>query len=90
MLTYSKGETKAAPAAEDQDGGLLFIEKKRVEEFKKEQVEGQPMVFVVSDKFQYGQADSKGTNRWLAYHDKSYKMFQVRQSCSMTRGIPAS
>jgi hypothetical protein len=34
------------------------------------------LTVVVDDSFQYGQNKEK-TNRWLAYHDKSMKAYQV-------------
>ncbi|KAI1146093.1 hypothetical protein F4825DRAFT_456823 [Nemania diffusa] len=34
--------------------------------------------FTVDDEFQYGQADSKGTHRFLVLHDKEQKPYQHR------------
>jgi hypothetical protein len=31
----------------------------------------------VDSKFQYGQSNKEGLGRWLVYHDKEHKMYQV-------------
>ena len=64
-------------ATESEHSGLLFIQKNMLDGFKAKQVSGQKEItFKVDDSFQYGQDMSK-KNRWIAFHDKSQKMFQV-------------
>jgi len=64
-------------ATEAENSGLLYIQKNMLDAFKAKQVTGQKEItFKVDDSFQYGQ-DSAKKNRWLAFHDKSQKMYQV-------------
>jgi hypothetical protein len=41
--------------------------------------------FTVDNDFQYGQADSKGTHRFLVLHDKEQKPYQVSLCPHMSR-----
>ena len=62
---------------EAENSGLLYIQKNMLDAFKAKQVTGQKEItFKVDDSFQYGQ-DRAQKNRWLAFHDKSQKMYQV-------------
>jgi len=64
-------------AAEAEKSGLLYIQKNMLDAFKAKQVTDQKEItFKVDDSFQYGQ-DRAQKNRWLAFHDKSQKMYQV-------------
>jgi len=65
-------------ATEAEKSGLLYIQKNMLDAFKAKQVTSQKEItFKVDDSFQYGQ-DRAQKNRWLAFHDKSQKMYQVR------------
>ena len=62
---------------EAENSGLLYIQKNMLDAFKAKQVAGQKEItFKVDDSFQYGQ-DRSQKNRWIAFHDKSQKMYQV-------------
>ena len=62
---------------EAENSGLLYIQKNMLDAFKAKQVAGQKEItFKVDDGFQYGQ-DRSQKNRWIAFHDKSQKMYQV-------------
>jgi hypothetical protein len=62
---------------EAENSGLLFIQKNMLDALKAKKVTGQKEItFKVDDSFQYGQ-DRSQKNRWLAFHDKSQKMYQV-------------
>jgi hypothetical protein len=64
-------------ATEAENSGVLFIQKNMLDAFKAKQVAGQKQItFKVDESFQYGQ-DRSQKNRWLAFHDKSQKMYQV-------------
>ena len=64
-------------ATEAEKSGLLYIQKNMLDALKAKQVTGhKEITFKVDDSFQYGQ-DSAQKNRWLAFHDKSQKMYQV-------------
>lgn len=60
---------------------MIFVQKSYLDSFKGK-LSGN--TFTVDDSFQYGQKDKSGAGRWLAYHDKSQKAYQVSQwrSCS--------
>lgn len=57
-----------------EQSGVIFVQKSKLEEFKGHLKDNQ---IEVNDKFQYGQEDSKGLGRWLVYHDKTNKPYQV-------------
>ena len=38
---------------------------------------GREMTLKVDDSFQYGQLNTSGDQRWICFHDKSQKMYQV-------------
>ena len=64
-------------ATEAENSGLLYIQKNMLDAFKAKKITGQnEITFKVDDSFQYGQ-DKAQKNRWLAFHDKSQKMYQV-------------
>ena len=54
---------------------MLFIQKSKVDELKKKS-SGEEFTVQVDDSFQYGQ-DKNKTKRWLAFHDKSFGMYQA-------------
>lgn len=62
------------------ESSMIFIQKSYLDNFKGK-LSGN--TFSVDDGFQYGQKNAQGEGRWLAYHDKSQKAYQVsqRQSC---------
>jgi hypothetical protein len=63
------GETEAE--------GALFIQTSYLQQFKDKAVGGkEKFTIMVDDSFQYGQKKG-GTGRWLVYHDKEHKPFQV-------------
>lgn len=53
----------------------------KLEQLKSRKVDGDDLTVVVSDEFQYGQKKDQ-SNRFLVYHDKSNKPYQV--------GVPRS
>ena len=60
---------------------MIFVQKSYLDNFKSK-ISGGLFIsgsgtFTVDDSFQYGQRDSSGTGRWLVFHDKDQKMFQV-------------
>lgn len=55
---------------------VIFIQKSYVDSLKNKKVSGDDLTVVVDDSFQYGQNKEK-TKRWLAYHDKNNKPYQV-------------
>ena len=64
-------------ATEAEHSGLLFIQKNMLDAFKAKQIAGQKEItFKIDDSFQYGEA-RREEKRWIAFHDKSQKMFQV-------------
>ncbi|EDR08608.1 uncharacterized protein LACBIDRAFT_326777 [Laccaria bicolor S238N-H82] len=74
LVTY----TNTTRASEGEHSGLLFIQKNMLDAFKAKHVAGKTEItFIVDDTFQYGQ-DKSQSHRWLAFHDKSQKMYQHR------------
>lgn len=53
---------------------LIFVQKSKMEEFKRLLNDGK---VTIDSKFQYGQKDKTGRDRWIVFHDKDQKMFQV-------------
>ena len=82
----SRHEAKTAPLAfnftddtvpsQGDEQSILFIQKDYVDSFKGKKTGGDDFTVIVDDSFQYGQNQQK-TQRWLAYHDKSMKAYQV-------------
>lgn len=60
---------------------MVFVQKSFLDNFKGRISTGffisGPGTFTVDDSFQYGQQDSSGTGRWLVFHDKGQKPYQV-------------
>lgn len=54
---------------------MVFIQKSYLDSFKGK-LSGNS--FIVDGSFQYGQKNPAGEGRWLAYHDKSQRAYQVR------------
>ncbi|EDR01380.1 uncharacterized protein LACBIDRAFT_310976 [Laccaria bicolor S238N-H82] len=74
IVTY----TNITRASEDEHSGLLYIQKDMLDDFRAKHVPGEKgITFIVDDTFQYGQ-DTTHSHRWLAFHDKSQKMYQNR------------
>jgi len=49
-----------------------------IESFKNKKLSGKAeFTIVVDDSFQYGQEVKDGTRRWLCYHNKDNKPYQV-------------
>ena len=75
---------------------IIFIEVGKLAEFQKKQVAGKDQFTVVIDSdFQYGQKSADGTGRWIAFHNKTYAMYQVSAShspittaCVLTTRLP--
>jgi hypothetical protein len=76
-LDQINGINFSSIATEAEKSGLLYIQKNMLDAFKTKKVTDQnEITFKVDDSFQYGQ-NSAQKNRWLAFHDKSQKMYQV-------------
>ena len=60
--------------AKEGKAGVIFVQKTMLTEFKNKIREGR---ITVDDSFQYGQKDKTGEGRWLVFHDKKNKIFQV-------------
>ena len=73
--------TGKGPVAEDQKMGVLFIENapQILQAFEKVKFNKQPLLsdVVVTGQFQYGETDTNGKLRWLAYHNRMHRMAQV-------------
>lgn len=55
---------------------LIFVQASKLDEFKNKKTDGDNLTFKVDDNFQYGQKKG-GAKRFLVYHDKSNKPYQV-------------
>lgn len=57
--------------------GILFVQASKLGALKSKKITGDDYDIVVDDSFQYGQDNAK-TKRFLVYHDKDNKPYQVR------------
>lgn len=55
---------------------VIFVQKSYLDTLKDKKVSGEDFTMIVDDSFQYGQ-DKNKTKRWLVYHDKNNKAYQV-------------
>ena len=55
---------------------LIFVQASKLDEFKNRKIDGDALTFKVDDSFQYGQKKD-GSKRFLVYHDKNNKPYQV-------------
>ena len=55
---------------------MIFIQHDYVDRFKAKS-SGDDFSVTVDESFQYGQKNARGEGRWLAYHDRSQKPYQV-------------
>ncbi|VBB81971.1 Putative protein of unknown function [Podospora comata] len=51
--------------------------------------EGDNFIVTINDKFQYGQKNAQGENRWLVLHDKDNKLYQHRFIVATVQGHAA-
>ena len=57
--------------------GVIFVQANKLDEFKAKKTAGEEFTLEIDDSFQYGQ-DKALTKRFLVYHDKGNKPYQVR------------
>ena len=57
---------------------MIFVQANMLDDFKKKHTEGDQYTITVDDSFQYGQ-DKEKKKRWLCFHNKNDKPYQVRQ-----------
>lgn len=70
---YSRSLTSTTTGDEE---SLIFIQKSYLDALKNKKAPGDDLTVIVDDSFQYGQNKEK-TKRWLAFHDKNHKPYQV-------------
>ena len=58
------------------EAGVIFIQGSKLDEFKTKKIEGDNLTLKVDDSFQYGQQKDQ-SHRFLVYHDKGNKPYQV-------------
>lgn len=56
--------------------GVIYVEANKLDEFKAKKTSGDDFTLVVDDSFQYGQ-NKEQTKRFLVFHDKEHKPYQV-------------
>ncbi len=56
---------------------IIFVQASKLDELKNKKIDGDNLTFKVDDSFQYGQKKD-GSKRFLVYHDKNNKPFQVK------------
>lgn len=59
------------------DKGRLFINEASLAEFKHNPAVDGKIVFKVDEEFQFGQANKKGKDRFLVFHNKNNTIYQV-------------
>lgn len=75
-LIYDPQDPAGKTGAET--AGVIFIQLDMLQQFQAKQVDGKDQFTVVVDQdFQYGQKSKDGTGRWLAFHNKDHKIYQV-------------
>jgi len=69
LVSFADGETEPE--------GVLFIQTSYLQQFKNKAAgDKEKFTITVDDSFQYGQKKG-GTGRWLIYHNKDNKPYQV-------------